>query len=131
MQLAILYAILAAISMSSNFCSQRLVDYLYDGPYAFLIALIVGTGVGLITKYVLDKRYIFRFRAENVVHDAHTFFLYSFMGVFTTVIFWGFEAGFKFLFQTDALRYAGGAIGLTIGYVVKYHLDKKFVFRKK
>jgi len=26
------------------------------------------------------------------------------------------------------MRYLGGAIGLTLGYVIKYRLDKRFVF---
>ena len=129
MQLAVIYAILAAISMACNFGSQRVVDHIYHGLYAFPLALVVGTGVGLLVKYALDKRFIFRFKAENIAHDTRTFVLYSFMGVFTTVIFWSFETGFKYLFQTDILRYLGGAIGLTIGYFVKYRLDKKFVFR--
>ncbi|MCE1274677.1 MAG: GtrA family protein [Chlorobiales bacterium] len=52
------------------------------------------------------------------------------MGVVTTVIFWGFEFGFDHLFGTRELRYLGGMIGLGIGYVSKYHLDKQFVFRQ-
>ena len=31
---------------------------------------MVGTGVGLVVKYILDKRYIFRFRARNATHDG-------------------------------------------------------------
>jgi hypothetical protein len=27
------------------------------------------------------------------------------------------------------MRYLGGVIGLTIGYLAKYHLDKRFVFK--
>ena len=43
------------------------------------------------------------------------------MGLATTVIFWGFE--------TKEMRYLGGIIGLAIGYLTKYHLDKRYVFR--
>lgn len=55
-------------------------------------------------------------------------FLYTFTGVFTTALFWGIEFGFQSLFGTDAMRYLGGAIGLTLGYIIKYRLDKRFVF---
>ena len=46
----------------------------------------------------------------------------------TTAIFWGFEYGFWLAFGTARMRYLGGVIGLVIGYVTKYHLDKHFVF---
>ncbi|MCL1962124.1 MAG: GtrA family protein [Desulfovibrionaceae bacterium] len=49
----------------------------------------------------------------------------------TTVIFWGFEFGFHAPFGTRWMRYLGGVIGLAIGYVAKYGLDKRFVFRDR
>jgi putative flippase GtrA len=128
MKLAIVYAILAAISTACNIGSQDIVTRFYHGSYAVTLSIMVGTGVGLLVKYVLDKRYIFRFKAQSVAHDAQTFALYVFMGIFTTVIFWGTEFGFHYLFQTKALRYLGGVIGLAIGYATKYQLDKRFVF---
>jgi hypothetical protein len=51
------------------------------------------------------------------------------MGLFTTFIFWGFELGFNFLFESTPMRYLGAVIGLTIGYFVKYQLDLRYVFR--
>jgi putative flippase GtrA len=50
------------------------------------------------------------------------------MGVFTTLIFWGFETGCWLLWRTDHTREAGAIVGLCIGYVVKYQLDRRFVF---
>ncbi|HMU91334.1 MAG TPA: GtrA family protein, partial [Pseudomonadales bacterium] len=32
-------------------------------------------------------------------------------------------------FATKEMRYLGGIIGLAIGYLAKYHLDKRYVFR--
>ena len=32
------------------------------------------------------------------------------------------------MYDTDYMRYLGGVIGLSIGFYVKYRLDKKFVF---
>ena len=131
MKLAVIYTVLAVISTAFNIGSQDIVIRLYHGSYAVTLSILVGTGVGLLVKYVLDKRYIFRFKAQNAAHDAQTFLLYSLMGVATTVIFWGFEYAFEFLFGTKELRYLGGIIGLAIGYGVKYQLDKYFVFRAK
>ncbi len=131
MKLAVTYAILALIASLANFAAQDLATTLYGGPFSISISIVAGTGVGLIVKYVLDKRYIFRFKARNAIHDGQTFVLYTIMGLITTVIFWGFEFGFQFIFATKEMRYLGGAIGLTIGYVAKYLLDKRYVFRQE
>lgn len=128
-KLPIVYAFLALISTAANIGTQALVAHGYNGPLALTISLVIGTGVGLFVKYVLDKRYIFRFRARNLSHDSKTFALYALMGLATTAIFWGFEIGFDYVFGTRHMRYLGGILGLFIGYVIKYYLDKQFVFR--
>ena len=128
-KLAINYGIFALIATAANIGAQDLVIRNYSGAYAILVSVIVGTGFGLVVTYILDKRYIFRFRARNVAHDTQTFALYTVMGLATTVIFWGFEFGFDHIFETKEMRYLGGIIGLAIGYLTKYHLDKRYVFR--
>lgn len=127
-KLAINYAIFALIATAANIGAQDLVIRTYSGDFDILASVIVGTGVGLVVKYILDKRYIFRFRTRSVAHDTQTFALYTVMGLATTVIFWGFEFGFHHIFETNEMRYLGGVIGLTIGYLTKYHLDKRYVF---
>jgi hypothetical protein len=129
MKLAINYAIFALIATAANIGAQDLVIRAYGGTFDVLISVIVGTGVGLVVKYILDKRYIFRFHARNATHDGQTFALYTLMGVATTLVFWAFEFGFDHLFETKEMRYLGGVLGLAIGYVTKYHLDKRYVFR--
>ena len=128
-KLAINYAIFALIATAANIGAQDLVIRTYSGAFDILASVVVGTGVGLVVKYILDKRYIFRFRARNVAHDTQTFALYTVMGLATTVNFWGFEFGFHHIFETKEMRYLGGVIGLAIGYLTKYHLDKRYVFR--
>lgn len=122
------YSILALIAMLANIMAQDGCLRLYTGPYAIPLSMIIGTGIGLIIKYKLDKHYIFHFRATNVAHDTQTFFLYTLMGLVTTAIFWGFELGFDYAFATKEMRYFGGIMGLIIGYITKYHLDKRYVF---
>ena len=117
------------IATAVNIGAQDIVIRNYIGAFDILISVVVGTGVGLVVKYILDKRYIFRFRARDVAHDGKTFVLYTLMGLATTVIFWGFEFGFDYIFETKEMRYLGGIIGLAIGYLTKYHLDKRYVFR--
>lgn len=128
-QLAVNYAIFALIATAANIGAQDLFIRAYSGAFAVLASVVVGTGVGLVVKYILDKRYIFRFRARSIAHDTRTFALYTVMGLATTVIFWGFEFGFHHIFETKKMRYLGGVIGLAIGYLAKYHLDKRYVFR--
>lgn len=130
-RLAISYAIFALIAIGVNIGAQDLIVRTYRDAFVILISVIVGTGAGLITKYILDKRYIFRFYTQNVIHNTQTFILYTATGVITTAIFWGFEFGFHCFFETKKMRYLGGIIGLVIGYLIKYQLDKRYVFRKE
>ena len=127
-RLPLLYSIFAGIAMVVNLATQAGIMHIYTNRYAMLLSMLVGTGVGLIAKYILDKRYIFAFKAKNLAHDSMLLFLYSIMGVLTTALFWILEYGFEWFFSSQAMRYIGGAAGLILGYLIKYRLDKKFVF---
>jgi putative flippase GtrA len=127
-KIAVFYSLFAGLSTVVNISSQMLSMLIYSGIYAVEISIFVGTLAGLPLRYFLEKRYIFSFQSKNIKHDGQLFILYSFMGVFTTAIFWGTEYAFHLIFTTDLMRYIGGALGLTIGYYVKYQLDKRFVF---
>lgn len=102
--------------------------YVFQGPWNMLVGMFVGTIVGLLVKYVLDKKYIFDFKPKNLKADSGAFILYSAMGIVTTVIFYATQLLFFKLFSTQVAFYIGGAVGLSIGYWVKYELDKRFVF---
>ena len=56
------------------------------------------------------------------------FFIYCLNGVVTTMIFWVSEAAFWYIWHNDIMRELGAIIGLTIGYVTKFHLDSRLVF---
>jgi putative flippase GtrA len=129
MNLALKYTIFAVLATLANIGSQDLALRIYSADYSIMLSVFVGTGIGLVVKYVLDKRYIFAFQTRDLAHDSRTFMLYTLMGVVTTAVFWGFEFGFQWLFQDKTMRYLGGVIGLAIGYWVKYELDKRYVFR--
>jgi len=126
--IAVLYTLFAAFSTAINIGAQMLSIWAYTGPYAVEVSILIGTAAGLPLRYLLEKRYIFAFKSKDIKHDGRLFVLYSFMGVFTTAIFWGVEYAFHLIFATDTMRYVGGVIGLAIGFYVKYQLDKKFVF---
>lgn len=122
------YAVFAAISIGANLGSQKLAFHVYQAAYAVPISMCVGTAVGLIVKYLLDKAWIFRYEHRNVAHGIRTFALYVAMGLGTTFVFWIVEFAADALFHGENARLAGGALGLVIGYVTKYHLDRRFVF---
>lgn len=128
-RLAILYTAFAIVATFFNILAQDIFSYIYSGPFYILVSIIIGTGVGLVIKYILDKKYIFKYKTQNAQHDGKVFMLYTVMGIFTTIIFWSFEFGFHAIFETKEMRYVGGVIGLMIGYICKYYLDKRFVFR--
>ena len=129
-RIALIYTLVSALATVANIATQALVVAGYDGAYAIQLSVLLGTATGFPIKYVLEKKHVFEFQADNLAHDTRLFILYGFMGVFTTLIFWGVEWAFQVLFQTDAMRYLGGAIGLAVGSFIKYHLDKRFVFKQ-
>jgi putative flippase GtrA len=129
MSALIYYCLFALIATGVNLLTQWPVFVLFDGWWVLLAALFVGTLAGLVTKYVLDKKWIFNYQATSKKDDLHKFGLYSLMGVFTTVIFWGTEMTFYYAFDFNGSQYVGGALGLMVGYIVKYYLDKKYVFK--
>lgn len=129
MNMLVRYISFAIVSTLVNLLFQYISFYFYNGFLSLYIAMFFGTLSGLILKYVLDKKYIFYHKPKNKKDDGKKFLLYSLMGLFTTFIFWGFEIGFDFIFEDEKAKYIGAILGLSIGYVVKYFLDKKFVFK--
>ena len=122
------YAGFAAVATGLNLGSQALMDRGYRGPLAVYVSLLVGTLVGLLVKYALDKRFIFHDLTQGLVRRGWQFVRYALTGLVTTAIFWGLELGAFHGFHTQAARYIGGAVGLALGYWIKYQLDKRLVF---
>ena len=134
MRIALLYTLFAAVATLVNIGSQALVWRLMLGALddlpALVLSVIVGTGTGLIVKYVLDKRWIFAFQAKNARSGLRAFMFYTMFSVVTTVIFWVFEFGAEWLFGGEVARYTGAVIGLALGYTAKYRLDKHVTFSR-
>ena len=135
--LLVRYAIFALVATVANLAVQRLVltgagagilpgiGHRIEG---YVPALLGGTGAGLALKYVLDKRWIFFDRSAGLLGHGRKFALYTLTGVATTLIFWGTETAFWLAWRSDLTREAGAVLGLTVGYVLKYRLDRRFVF---
>lgn len=126
--LALHYAAFAIVATTANLGTQSAILAFDDQTIVYYLALAAGTGIGLVVKYILDKRWIFADRSRGVAAHAQRFSLYSLMGVITTMIFWATESAFWFTWHTHDARVAGALLGLGIGYFVKYQLDRRFVF---
>ena len=130
---ATLYTAFAAVATLANLGAQALMHALLPpqnegiGP-SYWFALAIGTGVGLVVKYLLDKRWIFFDVSAGFAAHRRRFSLYTVTGLLTTAIFWGTQTAFFLLAGSQIMLYLGGALGLMVGYVVKYYLDRRFVF---
>jgi len=122
------YVAFAIVATAVNLLVPRLVLLGCAGATRFVLALGTGTLSGLFVKYILDKRWIFYDVTKGAAAQGKQFGLYSLMGIVTTVIFWTTETAFWMIWGTDFARELGAVIGLTIGYVTKYQLDRRFVF---
>lgn len=126
--LVLRYGAFAVVATLANLGAQRAVLAWRDDGAGFALAVFVGTAVGLVVKYALDKRWIFDDRSTGVKAHSKRFSLYTVMGLVTTAIFWGTETAFWLIWGTDAMRELGAVLGLSVGYIVKYRLDRRFVF---
>ena len=126
--LALRYGAFAVIATIANLGTQRVVLGFGDSGLLFALAVAAGTLVGLVVKYVLDKRWIFFDQSTGVKAHSRKFALYTAMGLITTCIFWGSETAFWLIWGTDMMREVGAILGLMVGYVTKYVLDRRFVF---
>jgi len=129
--LIVRYAAFAVVSTIANLGTQRAILHYGDTVPYFAAAVGAGTIVGLVIKYMLDKRWIFFDPETGVKNHSRKFSLYTAMGVATTAIFWSTETLFWMIWQTEMMRELGAILGLSVGYVVKYNLDRRFVFFSK
>ncbi|MFB0690031.1 GtrA family protein [Agrobacterium pusense] len=126
--LALRYAAFALIAMVVNVTGQHVVLHFGNTSAIFALAMCAGTIAGLMIKYLLDKFWIFGDREIGLINDGWKFSLYTAVGALTTAIFWSAEAAAWWIWKTELMHDLGAAMGLTIGYLVKYQLDKRFVF---
>ena len=124
------YFLFALLSTLVNLISQFLTFVILDYEYEIYIAIANGTITGLSVKYLLDKYYIFNLNVREY-RSKNTFVPYILTSVLTTIIFWFTELWFINYIQISYTEYIGAMVGLSIGYTLKYFLDKSFVFNEK
>lgn len=126
------YALFAAAATAMNLLCQNSA-LLVVGSYWFgiYVAILFGNAAGLFLKFVADKYWVFEDSESSIVATSKKFALYAAFGVLTTLVFWAVELAFHFAFNSQVMTNVGAIIGLTIGYVLKYNLDKLITFRDR
>ena len=124
----VLYISFALCAVLLNLGVQRFVIEWFPS-LSIWYAILAGTVAGLVLKYLLDRRWIFAaFASASPNHRE--FLSYAATGMLTTIIFWGSEWIAWAMTQEHHLRELGAVIGLSIGYYLKFRLDRRFVFIK-
>ncbi len=124
------YILFAILSTLVNLLSQFLTFVILDYMYETYIAIANGTIAGLLVKYLLDKYYIFNLNVKEY-SSSNTFVPYVLTSILTTIIFWVTELWFINYIQIPYTEYIGAIVGLSMGYTLKYFLDRDFVFNEK
>ncbi|NJO53489.1 MAG: GtrA family protein [Bacteroidales bacterium] len=123
------YVLFAAVAGLSNLATQEAVaQALPSAP--IMVSIAAGTPVGFLVKYLLDKRWVFLDPYDNHIAELRKIILYGIFGAGTTMLFCAIELSFWHIWGTDEAKYIGAAIGLVIGYWMKFLLDKKLVFSR-
>jgi len=126
MKIVFLYSIIVIFASLVNIFFQRMTLEIF--PTYLILAMLMGTGTGVLTKYILDAKYVFKYQAPDLNEHVRVVAKYGFMGLFTTGIFWSIELVFHYFVPIRESAMWGAALGLTLGSAVKYYLDKNYVF---
>ncbi|MFX1453481.1 MAG: GtrA family protein [Promethearchaeota archaeon] len=119
-----------APSICQNFGEWELLQIYYcsTNPYNMpeLIGSIVAVGVTYIVKFILDKFVVFKRTAIQFKETSEEFLKYFLFAIITTIE----NIGIQFL-MTNFLHTPleiSMVVALTIGYITKFLLDRKYVF---
>jgi putative flippase GtrA len=105
--------------------------YLAKTPYDMteLVGSIVAVGVTYIEKFLLDKFVVFEKKEKDLKQTSKEFSLYFVFAIITTLE----NIGIQFILSNflGSPMILSLIIALTIGYITKFFLDRKYVFRQK
>jgi hypothetical protein len=57
-----------------NIIAQDISTRIYTQDYSLFVSVLIGTATGLIIKYLLDKKIIFIYQTQNILHDTRIFY---------------------------------------------------------
>ena len=117
----------------STFGSNEFIHLFYCSTTPFnmpeLIGSAVAVGITYLIKFFLDKYIVFKNVKSTLKQTSKEFFKYFGFAILTTLE----NVGIQFLL-TNFLAFRlelSFSIALTIGYLTKFYLDRKYVFLKE
>jgi len=105
--------------------------YCSTSPYNMpeLIGSIAAVGITYIIKFFLDKYIVFKKSSLKIKETSQEFFKYFGFAILTTILNIGIQFTLTNLF--NAPLEISFVVALSIGYITKFFLDKKYVFTKE
>ena len=94
-----------------------------------LMGSIAAVGITYIIKFFLDKYIVFKKSSLKMKETSQEFFKYFGFAILTTILNIGIQFILTNLF--NAPLEVSFVIALSIGYITKFFLDKKYVFTKE
>jgi putative flippase GtrA len=103
--------------------------YLSTSPYDMpeLIGSAIAVVITFIIKFILDKIIVFQKKDTNFQQTRKEFVIYFIFAILTTIINIGIQFILR-LFTPESWITIRIIIALSIGYIVKFLLDRKYVF---
>jgi len=91
-----------------------------------LIGSIVAVGITYVIKFFLDKYLVFKKTSLKIKETSQEFFKYFGFAILTTIV----NIGVQFILNNffGAPLEVSVIVALSIGYVTKFFLDRKYVF---
>ena len=117
----------------SNFGTIEIIQVLYCSisPYNMpeLIGSIAAVGITYIIKFFLDKFIVFKKGGTQLKETSKEFLKYFGFAILTTIE----NIGIQFLLSNilNTPLEISFVIALSIGYLTKFYLDRKYVFNKR
>lgn len=125
--------LLFTLYICQNFGYNSLIQTFYcsTNPYNLpeLIGSIVAVGITYVTKFILDKFIVFKRKKIELKETSKEFFKYFGFAIITTIINIGIQFILTNFFKTPLE--ISVIVALSIGYFLKFLLDRKYVFNKE
>lgn len=125
--------IVIALFICGSFGSIEFFQLFYCSisPYNMpeLIGSIAAVGITYIIKFFLDKYIVFKKSSLKIKETSQEFFKYFGFAILTTILNIGIQFILTNLF--NAPLEVSFVVALSIGYITKFFLDKKYVFTKE
>lgn len=116
----------------NNFGSNEFIQIMYCSKkpnMSELIGSIAAVGITYIIKFFLDKYFVFKKSSLKMKETSQEFLKYFGFAILTTLENVGIQFILSNLFNTPIEL--STPIALSIGYLTKFFLDRKYVFTKE